>query len=96
MLLATEDTGRTFWHLAVDGGNLEALLKIWEWDKEALKREEIKYKLLAADDKGGIIWQVAADQDKLNQLQQKWEWAKGNVTRDETLSLGVVKQNEGE
>jgi len=74
LLLATDDMGRSAWHLAVEGSNLEALLKIWQWANEAQTREEIKYKLLlATDNMGRNIWQVAADQEKLTQLQQMWE-----------------------
>ena len=62
MLLATDGTGRAVWHVAVDRSNLEALLKVWEWAKGTLTKEEINYKLLLdTDDKRRTVWYVAVE-----------------------------------
>jgi len=41
LLLGTNYKGRTAWHLAARERNLEILQKVWEWDEEKLKTEEI-------------------------------------------------------
>ena len=45
MLLITDDTKRTVWHVSAEKSNVEALDKVREWDKWKLKTQEIKYKL---------------------------------------------------
>jgi hypothetical protein len=63
--------------VAVKGGKLETLLKVWEWAKETLTKEEINNKLLlATDDKGRTVWHVAVERGNLEILVKLWEWAK--------------------
>jgi hypothetical protein len=41
LLLATEDRGRTVWHVAAEKDNLEALQKAWELAKGKLTTQEL-------------------------------------------------------
>jgi endo-1,4-beta-D-glucanase Y len=73
LLLATDNKGRTAWHVAASWGKLGVLLKIWEWAKENLTTEEINNKLLlATDSKGRTAWNLAAENAKLD-CYKSWE-----------------------
>ena len=50
MLLRTDNDGMTGWHEAAFGGELDLMLKIWEWAKERLTTEEIKNEILLRTD----------------------------------------------
>ena len=57
ILLRTDFMRRSPWHLAVFGGKLDVMQKMWEWAKERLTTEEIKNEmLLRTDIKGTTAW----------------------------------------
>jgi hypothetical protein len=41
--LTIDKKGRTVWHEAAEWGKLETLQIVWEWAKEKLAAEEIKF-----------------------------------------------------
>jgi len=74
----------TSWHRAACDGNLDILLKIWEWSQEKLTTEEINTKLLlATDNEEMTAWHSTAYEGKLDMLLKIWEWVQENLTRDE-------------
>jgi hypothetical protein len=48
LLLATDNMGKTAWHVAAENGQLDLLHIIWEWAKENLTTDEMNNKLLLA------------------------------------------------
>jgi ankyrin repeat protein len=74
LLLATDNMGRTAWHVATEEGKLCVLQKIWGWAKENTTREEVNNKLLlATNDMGKTAWHVATKAGKLEILQKLWK-----------------------
>jgi hypothetical protein len=56
--LATDNKGKTIWHIAATCVNPEIFEKVWGWAKEKLTTEAINNKLLlATDSKRRTIWQ---------------------------------------
>jgi L-fucose isomerase-like protein len=52
----------------------DLIRKLWDWAKENLPTEEIKYNLLlATESKGNTAWHVAALCGKLDVMQNLWE-----------------------
>ena len=84
MLLGTDKDGTTAWHCAARWGNSEILIKVLEWAKQNLTKEEINNKLLLGTDEDGITaWHYAAWRGNSEILQKLWVWAKENLTREE-------------
>ena len=54
MLLATDNKGSTFWHVAAERGEPEMLQKVWVCAKEKLTTEEINNNLLLGTDNEGM------------------------------------------
>jgi len=42
-LLAQDYDRKTTWHVAVEGGKVEILVKLWEWAKEIINTEELNF-----------------------------------------------------
>jgi hypothetical protein len=56
-------------------------IKVWEWAKEKLTKEELNSKLLLArDDRERTAWQVAAMMFNTESLVEIWKWAKVDLT----------------
>jgi hypothetical protein len=59
------------WHWAACKGNLDILLKVWEWAEEKLTTEDINNNfLLATDNEGMSAWHLAACEVNLDILQK--------------------------
>jgi len=71
LLFATNDKGKTTWHVAAKKGNLLILQQIGDWAKENATKEEVNNKLLfARDKKGRTSYQVARDHGNFELLQE--------------------------
>ena len=96
LLLAVDDEGLTGWHHAVLRGNMEVLVKLWEWSESNRTLEELKGKwLLAKDNDGKTALQMAAYEGNLDILLKLWEWAEEKLTSEEinnTLLLATNKK----
>ena len=91
-LSRTDKYGRTAWHIAAEKGNSEILPKLWEWTKENLTPEEIKYILLLKTDyEGTTAWHIAALRGNSEILQKLWECAKENLTPEEIKKYIVIR-----
>jgi hypothetical protein len=64
LLLATDDEGRTVWHLAASRGESEILQTLWDWAKQKLTTEKINKLLLATDVEGRTFCHLAAKKGK--------------------------------
>ena len=60
MLLATDNGGRTFFHMAAQFRELEVFQGIFNWVKENITSEEVEKLLLATVKKGRTVFHVAA------------------------------------
>jgi len=49
MFIAKDKFEKTAWYMAAEKGQLEVLHKLWEWAKELLTQEEIKYVFVDKD-----------------------------------------------
>ena len=96
LLLKQDDEGRTAWHKAVLMGNIQVLMRLWEWAKKVLKTQELKSELLLPTVKLEDLFplkqkysrkhtalQRAADQDKTEVFLKLWEWSKEELTTEE-------------
>ena len=73
-------------HEAAKEGNLDILLKVWDWPQEKVTTEEINNKLLlATDNEGMTAWHWAAREGNLDILQKLWNWAEEKITKEEKI-----------
>jgi len=61
ILLATDNDGKTIWHLAAGMENGDLLQELWVWVKEALTTEEIKNSFFHS----GYVYQCLAHISKV-------------------------------
>jgi ankyrin repeat protein len=79
LLLSQDKSGQTAWHNAAEGGHVELLDKLWDWDKALqLKPEELRNGLLLS--KGAFeqtAWHKAVIRGHVEILEKLW--ARGAV-----------------
>ena len=67
---------RTASYIAECEGHVEVLFKLWEWAREVLTTEELKYIFLDKYGKERTAWHIAAFEGHIELLHKLWEWAK--------------------
>ena len=84
LLLAEDYARRSRWNLAIWGGNLQVIEKLWECANVKLKTEDKNNMLLLAKNlEGRTVFHTAAKQGRLEVLQKLWEWANEKLTKEE-------------
>jgi hypothetical protein len=76
MLLATDNAGRTVFHVAAERYNVDLFQGILNWAKENLTKEEVNKLLLATDNAGRTVFYVAAKRYNVGLFQLISNWAK--------------------
>ena len=83
MLLAIDNNGWTFIHLAADLRELEIFEGIFNWSKGNLTSEEVNKLFLATNNDGRNVFNMAADFCELEVFQGIFNCAKGYLTSEE-------------
>jgi ankyrin repeat protein len=95
LLLAREDTKKTFLHHAAFIGDVQILERVWKWANEQLTPEELNKLFLAQDYNRRTVWHLAVDMGEVEVLDKLWEWAKEVLNRDELINeLLLAKDDE--
>ena len=83
MFVATDNEGRTVFHVAAGYYKIEMFQEILNCAKENLTREEVNKLLLATDNEGRTVFQEAVGFCEVEMFQQILNCAKENLTREE-------------
>jgi len=83
LLLATDEKGRTVFHLAAkpDIPDTRVLQEILKWAKKKLISQEVNKLLLALDHEIMMAWHGVARRLKPEILQNIWDLSENNLTR---------------
>jgi aminoglycoside N3'-acetyltransferase len=76
LLLATDNKGRTVFHVAGNYNEQEVFQVLLNCAKENLTRKEVNKLLLATDNKGRTVFHLAATFSELEVFQGILNWAK--------------------
>ena len=76
MLLATDNKGRTVFHVAADFCELDVFPGILNWAKENLIREEVNKLLLDTHNEGSTVFHVIRNSYNINVFHVVLNWAK--------------------
>ena len=76
-------------------GNIQALVKLWEYTKDQLTPEEFKNKLLLPRDIWGrTAWHMAAEKGKPEVLDILLEWAKELLTPEDISNKFLLARDD--
>jgi hypothetical protein len=96
LLLAEDYAKRSRWNLAIWGGNLQVIEKLWKCANEILKPEEVNNKLLLAKNKEGrTVFHTAAKQGIFEILKKLWAWANEKLTTEEMKNNLLLATDKG-
>jgi ankyrin repeat protein len=84
LLLAKDNARRTRWDLAIWGGNLQVIEKLWECANNKLKTEEKNNILLLAQNREKrTVFHTAAKHSRLEVLQKLWDWGNEKLSKED-------------